>query len=185
MFPRKFGAVLIEGKLAYSDNLCLGVKEFSNLSTLKKKHFLQGWFFIIYEVSNIFCESQSCQLDNEHIEASIDFTQIPIKKRRHFKSGVKLETPLTCHNYYKVLTEDNDVSQTVGPESNFSKGHFPSNKLQQQNVSQPKDTRKCKTIGLNVTTKKKANFNSTNESNNNSEIKYEMPIHSQPFAIKK
>jgi len=128
------------------------------------------------------CESQLYELDNKHIEGSIDFTEIPVKKRKHFKSGVKVETPLTCHNYYDVLTEDNDVSQIIGPKSNFTKGQFLSNKLQQQNISEPKDNRKRKTVGWNVTTKKKAKFSSTNESSNNSKIKSEMPIHSQPFA---
>jgi len=108
------------------------------------------------------CESQLYELDNEHIE------------------GVKVEIPLTCRNYYDVLTENNDVSQII--ESNITKGQFLSNKLQQKNISEPKDNRKRKTVGWNVTTKKKAKFSSTNESSNNSKIKNEMPIHSQPFA---
>ena len=35
------------------------------------KQFKQGWFFTIYEVTNVVCESQSCKADNEHIEASM------------------------------------------------------------------------------------------------------------------
>lgn len=81
-----------------------------------------------------------------------------------------------------MITENNDVSQIIGPKSNFTKGQLPSNKLQQQNISEPKDNRKCKTVGWNVTTKKKAKFSSTNECSSNSKIKNEMPIQSQPFA---
>jgi len=174
-------AVFTEGKWTYIDDLCLDVKTFSNLAALEK-HFAQGWFFLIYEVSNMVCKSQLYELDNEHIEASIDFTEIPIKKRKHFKSGVKVETSVTCCNYYDVLIEDNNVSQVICPKSNFIKGQFPSNKLQQQNIPKPKDTRKRKTVSLNVTTKKKAKLSSTVESSNNSKVKNEMPIHSQPFA---
>ena len=169
-------AVLTEGKWTYIDDLCLDVKKFSNLAALKK-HFAQGWFFLIFEVSNMACESQLYELDKEYIEASIDFTEIPIKKRKHFKSGVKVETPLTCCNYYDVLIEDNNVLQVIGPKSNFIKGQFPSNKLQQQNIPKPKDKRKRKTVSLNVTTKKKAKLSPTIESSNNSKVKNEMPIH--------
>jgi len=70
-------AVLIEGKWTYIDDLCSGVKQVSNLAELTK-HFVQGWFFLIFEVSNMVCESQLYELDNEHIEGSIDFTEIPI-----------------------------------------------------------------------------------------------------------
>jgi len=37
-------AVLIQGKWTYIDDLCSGVKAFSNLAALKKQ-FKQGWFF--------------------------------------------------------------------------------------------------------------------------------------------
>ena len=48
-------AVLIQGKWTYIDDLCSGLKEFSNLAALRKS---LGWFFTIisYAVSNKFCE---------------------------------------------------------------------------------------------------------------------------------
>ena len=139
--------------------------------------------YMIYELSNMVCEPQSCEPDNEHVEASMEFTEIPIKKRRHFKSDVEAEIPLTCENYYSVLTEGSDVPQILFSESNLSKGQSPSNKLQQQYISELKVTRKRKTVGLNVTTKKKAKLNSTNVNNDNSEINNEMLIDSQPFVV--
>ena len=74
-------AVLIQGKWVYIDYLCSGVEEFTNLAALKKR-FEQGWFFTKYELSNMGCEPQSCEPDNENVEASMEFTEIPIKKRR-------------------------------------------------------------------------------------------------------
>ena len=116
-------AVFVQGKWTYIDDLCTSVKEFTSLAALTKQ-FKQGWFFTIYEVTNVVCESQSCKADNEHIEASM-----PAKKRKHLKSGVQAETPLNCSNHDNVLTVDNNVSQIKGSKSNFSKGNICSNKV--------------------------------------------------------
>ena len=91
-------AVFVQGKWTYIDDLCTSVKEVTSLAALTKQ-FKQAWFFTIYEVTNVVCESQSCKADNEHIEASM-----PAKKRKHLKSGVQAETPLNCSNHDNVLT---------------------------------------------------------------------------------
>ena len=49
-------AVFVQGKWTYFDDLCSGVKEFSNLAALKKQFKQLGWFFTMYELSNTFCE---------------------------------------------------------------------------------------------------------------------------------
>ena len=46
-----FTCTVLNKKRTYIDDLCSGVKEFSNLAALKKK-FKEGWFFTIYELSN-------------------------------------------------------------------------------------------------------------------------------------
>ena len=48
-------AVYIEGKWTYIDDLCTSVKEFTSLTALTKL-LQQGWFFLIYELNNEFCE---------------------------------------------------------------------------------------------------------------------------------
>ena len=48
-------AVFVQGKWTYIDDLCRSVKEFTSLASLTKQ-LKQGWFFLIYELSNIFCE---------------------------------------------------------------------------------------------------------------------------------
>ena len=142
------------------------------------KQFKQGWFFTIYEVTNVVCESQSCKADNEHIEASM-----PAKKRKHLKSGVQAETPLNCSNHDNVLTVDNNVSQIKGSKSNFSKGNICSNKVGLEKFSEPKVTRKRKGLDLDVTTKKKAKLCSTINTRNHSEIENNIPVHSQGIAL--
>ena len=142
------------------------------------KQFKQGWFFTIYEVTNVVCESQSCKADNEHIEASM-----PAKKRKHLKSGVQAETPLNFSNHDNVLTVDNNVSQIKGSKSNFSKGNICSNKVGLEKFSEPKVTRKRKGLDLDVTTKKKAKLCSTINTSNHSEIENNIPVHSQGIAL--
>ena len=48
---KHFTCTVLNKKRTYIDDLCSGVKEFSNLAALKKK-FKEGWFFTIYELSN-------------------------------------------------------------------------------------------------------------------------------------
>ena len=48
---------------------------------------------------------ESCGIVNKQMKSNIDFTEIPIK-RRCFKSNIKFQTPVKCHNYYEVLTEE-------------------------------------------------------------------------------
>ena len=95
-------AVFIEGKWAYIDDLCSGVKEFSNLAALKQQ-FKQGWFFTIYELSNTLCDttdslahSSSMGGENQE-ELKLDVCEITpavIAKTGHFMNSV-LNTPHT------------------------------------------------------------------------------------------
>ena len=95
-------AVLTEGRWTYIDDLCLSVKEFSNLAALKK-HFAQGWFFTIYELSNTFCDATDSSAYNSPMgsesqeELKLDLCKITpsaIVKTGHFMNSV-LSTPRT------------------------------------------------------------------------------------------
>jgi len=95
-------AVLTEGKWTYIDDLCLSVKEFSHLAALEK-HFAQGWFFTIYELSNTFCDetdssAYSSPMGSENQEElKLDLCKITpsaIVKTGHFMNSV-LSTPRT------------------------------------------------------------------------------------------
>ena len=97
-------AVLTQGKWTYIDDLCVGVKEFCTLAALKRQ-FSKGWFFAIYEDSNMVSKPESCGIVNKQMKSNIAFTEIPIK-RRCFKSNINFQTPVTRNNYYEVLTEE-------------------------------------------------------------------------------
>ena len=86
-------AVLTQGKWTYIDDLCVGVKEFCTLAALKRQ-FSKGWFFAIYEDSNMVSKPESCGIVNKQMKSNIDFTEIPIK-RRCFKSNINFQTPVT------------------------------------------------------------------------------------------
>ena len=86
-------AVLTQGKWTYIDDLCVGVKEFCTLAALKRQ-FSKGWFFAIYEDSNMVSKPESCGIVNKQMKSNIDFIEIPIK-RRCFKSNINFQTPVT------------------------------------------------------------------------------------------
>jgi len=95
-------AVLIEGKWTYIDDLCSGVKEFSNLAALKQQ-FKQGWFFTIYELSNTLCDTTDSLAhsgsmggeNQEELKLDVcEITPVAIAKTGHFMNSV-LNTPHT------------------------------------------------------------------------------------------
>ena len=86
-------AVLTQGNWTHIDDLCVGVKEFCTLAALKRG-FSKGWFFAIYEDSNMVSKPESCGIVNQQMKSNIDFTEIPIK-RRCFKSNINFQTPVT------------------------------------------------------------------------------------------
>ena len=112
----------------------------------------------------MICET-SCKAERDN-EASI-----PAKRKKHFNSGVKT-TPPICNNHTHVPTVD-------------SNDQISSNKIQQENFSQPKVTRKRTGVGLNVTIKKKAKLNSPidKHSHNHADIKSNISEHSQRIAL--
>ena len=76
-------AVLTQGKWTYIDDLCAGVKQFCTLAALKRQ-FSKGWFFAIYEDSDIVSKHQSCGIVNQQMKSNIDFTEIPINLKLKF-----------------------------------------------------------------------------------------------------
>ena len=96
-------AVFVQGKWTYFDDLCTSVKEFTGLAALTKQ-FKQGWFFLIYELSNIFCEvtdfsactdsidremKEEVNLSNKFCEVT-DFSAYTGSKSREMKDKVRL-----------------------------------------------------------------------------------------------
>ena len=88
-FNRHFTcAVLIEGKWNYIDDLCSGVKQFSNLISLKQQ-FSQGWFFAIYELS-------SCKINNITNFSSCQRIATELDRSSQCENQPEFDQPESC-----------------------------------------------------------------------------------------
>ena len=155
-------AVLIEGKWNYIDDLCSGVKQCSNLISMKQQ-FSKGWFFTIYEIKQVVCKRKESEAVKKHIKEYDDFIEVLTKKRRR-----SLKTVSNQPGKKKAKLQTSNINVDV------------SNKLGKKKA-------KLQTSNINVDVsnqpgKKKAKLQTSNINVEKTETNSEMPV---PLATKK